>query len=97
MNRNLVRILGSGLCVGYARFDVDVGPIRLDLPHVGRIRFPGFGLSVEDDLTGHLGLGVNIRLSERMYLRPDLRIRWLGSLEDSNADAETSLGLGWRF
>ena len=83
--------------VGYARFDVDVAPIRLDLPHVGRIRLPGFGFTVEDDFTGHLGLGVNIRLSEKMYLRPDIKVRWLGSLESGTADAEPSLGLGWRF
>ena len=83
--------------IGYARFDVEVGPIRLDLPYASPIRLPGFGFTVEDDLTGHLGLGVNIRLSERMYLRPDLRVRWLGNLESSVADVEPSLGLGWRW
>ncbi len=50
----------------------------------------------DEELTAHLGVGVNIKLTQRMYLRPDLRLRWLGGDNDST-ESETTLGLGWRF
>ncbi|MEM1203327.1 MAG: porin family protein [Acidobacteriota bacterium] len=48
--------------------------------------------------TFHAGLGIQVDLNERLYLRPDLRYRW-GSDLDSIDDGITELtaALGWRF
>lgn len=52
----------------------------------------------EDSFTLHAGIGIEIALSERLYLRPDLRERWLNDLNRTGFfDRELSLGLGWRF
>ncbi len=83
--------------VGMARFDVGVGRIRFNTPFTGRVNIPGFNVTVEDEFTTHLGIGVNIRLNDRMYLRPDLRSRWLNDFDGGSVDFEPSLGLGWRW
>ena len=82
--------------IGMAQVDVDYGRIRYDA-HGHRTHNPGFGFRVHDDFTRHFGFGLNIRLSEKMYLRPDVRSRWLGSVENGVVDGEASLGLGWKF
>ena len=82
--------------IGMARFDVGIGPIRFDTGS-GRVHVPRFGATVDDEFTTHLGLGVNIQLTDRMYLRPDIRSRWLGDFDGGTVDAEPSIGLGWRF
>ncbi len=78
--------------IGMARVDVDV-----DHGHAGGTRVPGFGITSDDDFTTHLGLGVNIRLNKTMYLRPDVRHRWLDSFDRGTVDFEPSIRLGWRF
>ncbi len=83
--------------IGMARFDIDVGRIRVDLPYAGRVETRGFSATFDDDFTTHIGLGVNIRLNEKMYLRPDIRHRWLGSAGGGTLDVEPSIALGWRF
>ncbi len=46
----------------------------------------------------HAGLGAEIGLTSRLYLRPEVRGRWLDSgLNDGNSRVDYSLGLGWRF
>ena len=82
--------------VGMARFDLGVGPIRFGTGN-GRVHVPRFGATVDDVFTTHVGLGVNIRLSDKMYLRPDIRSRWLDDFDGGTVDAEPSIGLGWRF
>ena len=49
-------------------------------------------------LSLHAGIGAEIGLSERAYLRPEVRGRWL--TQDLNGDnhlVDYSLGFGWRF
>jgi len=46
----------------------------------------------------HAGIGAEIGLSDRIYLRPEVRGRWL--TEDLNGEnhlVDFSLGFGWRF
>lgn len=48
--------------------------------------------------TVHLGLGAEIGLGARAYLRPEIRTRW--ATDDITWDdrlSEISLGFGWRF
>lgn len=51
-----------------------------------------------EELTFHLGIGAEIGLGQRAYLRPEVRGRWLA--EEIKADeglVDYSLGIGWRF
>lgn len=51
-----------------------------------------------DDTTVHLGLGAEIGLGERTYLRPEVRGRWLADeLRANDGLVDYSLGFGWRF
>ena len=56
---------------------------------------------VEDDYekaTLHLGIGAEIGLGQRAYLRPEVRGRWIADeLKADEGLAEYSLGIGWRF
>ncbi len=74
---------------GMAFFDIGVGGVG-----------PGF-IVWDDDFTLHAGAGLNVRLSDRMYLRPDVRVRWLGAFDDGfddgGTDFEATLALGWKF
>lgn len=46
----------------------------------------------------HLGIGAEIGLGQRAYLRPEVRGRWLADeLKADEGLVEYSLGLGWRF
>jgi hypothetical protein len=66
---------------GWASVNVDLG---------------GFFGSVSDDsVTAHVGLAGELSLSNSIYLRPDLRARWIEKSED--IDVETTLALGFRF
>lgn len=47
----------------------------------------------DDSLTAHLGLGVDIGLGGRFFLRPDLRARWFEQ-GDNEIDIEASLAVG---
>lgn len=56
-----------------------------------------FGESFNQN-TVHLGLGTEVDLGARTYLRPEVRGRW--ATDEVNWDArltEYSLGFGWRF
>jgi hypothetical protein len=49
-------------------------------------------------LTLHAGIGAEISLGQRTYLRPEVRGRWLA--KEINGDSglvDYSLGFGWRF
>ncbi len=49
-----------------------------------------------DELFLHAGFGAEFALGKRLYLRPELRGRFLAEDFDANF-GELSLGLGWRF
>ena len=54
--------------------------------------------SADPEATVHLGVGLEIGLGERSYLRPEIRGRWL--TDELNFDAglvDYSVGFGWRF
>jgi hypothetical protein len=51
----------------------------------------------EEETTLHLGLGAEIALGERAYLRPEVRGRWFEEDVDAVTFMEYSLGIGWRF
>ncbi len=64
-------------------------------PGLYSVRF--FGESFNQN-TVHLGLGTEIDLGARAYLRPEVRGRW--ATDEVNWDArltEYTLGFGWRF
>jgi outer membrane protein with beta-barrel domain len=53
---------------------------------------------LDEKLTLHVGIGAEIGLGQRAYLRPEVRGRWLA--EELRADdglVDYSLGIGWRF
>jgi hypothetical protein len=49
-------------------------------------------------VTVHLGIGAEIGLGQRAYLRPEVRGRWLADeLKANEGLLDYSLGFGWRF
>jgi Outer membrane protein beta-barrel domain len=65
-------------------------------------RFEGYALaggghSRLGGMTLHLGLGAEISLGRRLFLRPEVRGRWLDHELDAEPAVENSLGVGWRF
>lgn len=61
---------------------------------VGLLRIDEFD---EDETTLHLGLGAEIELGNRAYLRPEVRARWLEEDVDAVTFMDYSVGIGWRF
>lgn len=51
----------------------------------------------DDELTAHVGAGVEIGLGERFLLRPDVRLRWIDGFGGDDVHAEATVGLGFRF
>lgn len=64
------------------------GVFRLDVPE------NSFG-DPDEELTVHLGAGVEVGLGERFVLRPDVRLRWIDGVDDIHTEA--TVGLGFRF
>jgi len=53
---------------------------------------------VGEKATVHLGIGAEIGLGERAYLRPEVRGHWLADeLRVDDGLVDYSLGIGWRF
>ncbi len=50
-----------------------------------------------DDLMLHFGFGAEFSLGRHLYLRPEIRGRWLAEDLDATTIGDLSLGLGWRF
>ena len=52
----------------------------------------------ENEIALHAGLGLAVDLGERVYLRPDVRARWIsGDLFEDDLHVEATLALGFRF
>lgn len=66
----------------------------LDFSSRGFATFPPASSS-DDSFTLHAGANLQISLSERIYLRPDVRARYFEESED--IDLEASIGLGIRI
>jgi hypothetical protein len=63
----------------------------------GLFRISAFGES-DSQATVHAGLGAEIGLSSRAYLRPEVRSRWAtDDLKFNDGLVSYSLGIGWRF
>lgn len=51
-----------------------------------------------EETTVHLGVGAEIGLGQKAYLRPEVRGRWLtDELRTDEGLLDYSLGIGWRF
>lgn len=60
----------------------------------GLVRLSG----MEDKATVHFGIGAEIGVGRRGYLRPEVRGRWLADeLRSDDGIVDYSLGFGWRF
>jgi hypothetical protein len=63
----------------------------------GLFRVSAFGES-DNQATVHAGLGAQIGLGSRAYLRPEVRARWAtDDLKFNDGLVSYSLGVGWRF
>jgi len=51
----------------------------------------------KDSLTAHVGTGMIIALSKKVFLRPMVKYRWFEAREAEEIDQEVSLGVGFRF
>ena len=76
------------------------GWYSLKVPDYGYV-FP-FDLSlpsVRDEEGGsiHAGVGLEVRLNERFYVRPDIRHRTLEGFDFEETSTESSFAVGWRF
>ncbi|HEV8579300.1 MAG TPA: outer membrane beta-barrel protein [Thermoanaerobaculia bacterium] len=60
----------------------------------GLVRFS----DTDDETTVHFGIGAEIGIGQRGYLRPEVRGRWLADeLRADDGIVDYSLGFGWRF
>jgi hypothetical protein len=60
-----------------------------------RVSFEGSHSNVK---TLHAAIGAEIPLSERTYLRPEIRSRWpTPSLSSADRTTDYTIGFGWRF
>jgi hypothetical protein len=74
--------------------------LRVNRFEMYAVASPGlFKVSGENpELTLHAGIGAEIGLTERLYLRPEVRGRWLAKeLDGDSGLLDYSLGIGWRF
>lgn len=56
------------------------------------------GIFEEDEDTAHAGIGAEISLGERAYVRPEVRGRWFtDDLKFEDGIVDYSLGFGWHF
>jgi hypothetical protein len=80
---------------------VDFNHDRVEIYALAGAGFLSSAFGLDDSVhrgTVHAGLGAEIKLTGKLYLRPEVRGRWLtSSLEGDNGVAEYSLGLGWKF
>ena len=51
----------------------------------------------DDSFTAHGGGGLRIQLGEHVYLRPDVRFRWIEQRDDDEIDTAYSLAIGFNF
>lgn len=80
-------VSGKAYLVDTSRFEIYA------LAGMGIYRIDGI-----DSNTAHVGLGAEIDLAPRVYLRPEVRGRWLiNQLHGDAGVVDYSLGLGWRF
>ena len=82
--------------LGVTSFDDEIRILRQD-PDLGFRRYESISSTSEELATFHAGVGVFFTLVKGLYLRPDLRTRWLDNFADSDIDLEASVALGWRF
>ena len=62
------------------------------------IRHEDFSGGSTDSATVHAAIGVEVALSPKFYLRPELRSRWPTAHFDAGHRSEDlTLGFGWRF
>ena len=54
----------------------------------------GFG---DDTFTANAGLAARIDLSDTLFIRPDVRLRWFDDRVDDDIDTEYTLSLGWKL
>jgi len=58
----------------------------------GQFKVPG-----DEETTFHVGIGAEIALGDRAYLRPEVRGRWFADDVDLATFVDYSVGFGWRF
>jgi hypothetical protein len=64
-------------------------------PGVHREELPGI---TNDVTTVHAGIGGEVGLTPRIYLRPEIRTRWPSDhLDDRFRSTDYTLGFGWRL
>lgn len=64
-------------------------------PGIRREDLPG---GSTDSATVHAGIGAEIALSPRFYLRPELRSRWpTAHFDERHRSEDLTVGFGWRF
>jgi hypothetical protein len=56
-----------------------------------------FKIPEDDETTFHVGVGAEIALGEKAYLRPEVRGRWFADSVDVATFVDYSVGFGWRF
>jgi hypothetical protein len=76
-----------GSSTGKSQFFLFAGPgwAWLDATSLGKA----------DSFSVHAGVGLDLRLGERLYIRPDARIRWFE--DGGGTDLEASLAIGFSF
>ena len=92
--------LNEDVDVGFADLSAKAYAFQSDRFGVYALGGPGLYKveGIDEKVTLHLGIGAEIGLGERAYLRPEVRGRWLADeLRADNGLLDYSLGIGWRF
>ena len=54
------------------------------------------GVSIDaDSLSLHLGIGMKMRMTDRFYVRPEVRLRWYEEDPEDDIEFEITVALGW--
>jgi hypothetical protein len=91
--------LSEDAAVGFADLSAKAYVIDTDRFEIYALAGPGlYKVPGREWVTVHLGIGAEIGLGQRAYLRPEVRGRWLADeLRADDGLLDYSLGFGWRF
>jgi opacity protein-like surface antigen len=57
----------------------------------------GTSLAHSDSFSAHIGAGLDVKLTDHLYVRPDIRGRWLQKNNTNSLDVETTVAFGFSF
>ncbi len=57
----------------------------------------GTSLARSDSFSAHIGAGLDVKLTDHFYIRPDVRGRWFQKSDTNGLDVQATIALGFSF